>query len=175
MLEHKIYVVFSFLSGPVVGIFGGAGPPVLRGMMSKIVSSDDQGKLTLSGNREQNGSKFSLPQLIPIIPLQSTCSISQFYTNWAIYRALIGREQWSIRVKSMEMTWCWRNFKGFFSLSLCLSRALTPLRRQSLQYCPVYATKANKLSGKSCYCTHIFRRKNILTVWYFVLVASCSV
>ena len=75
MLEHKIYVVFSFLSGPVVGIFGGAGPPVLRGMMSKIVSSDDQGKLTLSGNREQNGSKFSLPQLIPIIPLQSTCSI----------------------------------------------------------------------------------------------------
>ena len=43
MLEHKIYVVFSFLSGPVVGIFGGAGPPVLRGMMSKIVSSDDQG------------------------------------------------------------------------------------------------------------------------------------
>lgn len=104
MLEHKIYVVFSFLSGPVVGIFGGAGPPVLRGMMSKIVSSDDQGKLTLSGNREQNGSKFSLPQLIPITPLQSTCSISQFYTNWAIYRALIGREQWSIRVKSMEMT-----------------------------------------------------------------------
>ena len=29
--------------GPIVGIFGGAGPPVYRAMMSKIVSADDQG------------------------------------------------------------------------------------------------------------------------------------
>lgn len=32
-----------FLLGPLVGIFGGAGPPVYRAMMSKIVSADDQG------------------------------------------------------------------------------------------------------------------------------------
>ena len=32
------------LSAPIVGIFGGAGPPVFRAMMSKIVSADDQGK-----------------------------------------------------------------------------------------------------------------------------------
>lgn len=84
MLEHEF---IFFLSGPIAGIFGGAGSPVLRAMMSKIVSSDDQGKLTLSGNRRQNGSKFSLPQFISITPLQSTCSISQFYKNWAISRA----------------------------------------------------------------------------------------
>jgi len=30
---------------PIIGIFGGAGPPVFRAMMSKIVSADDQGSL----------------------------------------------------------------------------------------------------------------------------------
>ena len=33
-----------FFSAPLVGIFGGAGQPVFRAMMSKIVSTDDQGK-----------------------------------------------------------------------------------------------------------------------------------
>lgn len=35
----------TVLSAPVIGIFGGAGPPVFRAMMSKIVSADDQGSL----------------------------------------------------------------------------------------------------------------------------------
>ena len=34
----------SVLSAPIIGIFGGAGPPVFRAMMSKIVSADDQGR-----------------------------------------------------------------------------------------------------------------------------------
>ena len=66
MLEHEFF--FFFLSGPIAGIFGGAGSPVLRAMMSKIVSSDDQGKLTLSGNRRQMDQSFpclSLHQLHP--------------------------------------------------------------------------------------------------------------
>ena len=33
-----------FFTAPLVGIFGGAGQPVFRAMMSKIVSTDDQGK-----------------------------------------------------------------------------------------------------------------------------------
>ncbi|CAH3125439.1 unnamed protein product [Porites lobata] len=44
MLGFSETLLLVFLS-PVVGIFGGAGPPVLRGMMSKIVSLDDQGSL----------------------------------------------------------------------------------------------------------------------------------
>lgn len=48
---HGIEYIFFILSGPIVGIFGGAGSPVLRAMMSKIVSSDDQGKLTLRNGR----------------------------------------------------------------------------------------------------------------------------
>ena len=45
----SINIVFGmFLLGPLVGIFGGAGPPVYRAMMSKIVSADDQGIHVLS-------------------------------------------------------------------------------------------------------------------------------
>lgn len=36
---------FMVFMAPLVGIFGGAGQPVFRAMMSKIVSTDDQGSL----------------------------------------------------------------------------------------------------------------------------------
>lgn len=38
-------------SAPIIGIFGGAGAPVFRAMMSKIVSADDQGiKINVTHN-----------------------------------------------------------------------------------------------------------------------------
>ena len=44
------------------------------------------------------------------------------YNNWAISRALIGRELWSIRVQTIEMTWWLRNlfslFNGLYSYPL---------------------------------------------------------
>ncbi|KAJ7383109.1 hypothetical protein OS493_030639 [Desmophyllum pertusum] len=43
-LGFSTTLLMVFIS-PIVGIFGGAGPPVLRAMMSKIVSADDQGSL----------------------------------------------------------------------------------------------------------------------------------
>jgi len=44
LLGFSTTLLMVFMS-PLVGIFGGAGGPVLRAMMSKIVSADDQGSL----------------------------------------------------------------------------------------------------------------------------------
>lgn len=41
----------TVLSAPIIGIFGGAGPPVFRAMMSKIVSADDQGRNDVIDNK----------------------------------------------------------------------------------------------------------------------------
>ena len=38
----------------------------------------------------------------------------------------------------------------------------------------LFTTRANQFSGKRCYCNDVLRRKNILTLWYFMLVASCE-
>ena len=44
---------FNPFLGPLIGILGGAVSPVLRAMMSEIVSADDQGIwLSLCGFRE---------------------------------------------------------------------------------------------------------------------------
>lgn len=67
---HGIEYIFFILSGPIVGIFGGAGSPVLRAMMSKIVSADDQGKLTYSKQRKIKWIKILL---------------ASSYTNYTLY------------------------------------------------------------------------------------------